>query len=130
MQLKKAAFLAILIMMGIMPAMASACTNSTGSWVNCTVTINESKPLASLFADNQANGPWFFWLWYVSIYIGVVVITRIAHQEGTASFAYAAFSGVIIAILFKSYGWIGGTAVAVSLAVMVLTIVVLYLFRQ
>lgn len=133
MQLNKLIFpalLAILAMIGLMPALASACTNSTGAWVNCTVAINQSHPMASLFADDQANGPWFFWLWYVSIYIGIVIITRIAHQEGTASFAYAAFSGVLLAILFKSYGWIGGTAMGVSLAVLVITMLVLYLFRQ
>lgn len=112
------------------PVMVSACTNSTGQWVNCTISYNTTDPIQGVFHTIQLNAPWFFWIWYISIYIGIVVITRIAHQEGTASFTYAAFSGVILAILFKSYGWISGAAVGVALAIMAITLLVLYLFRQ
>lgn len=108
---------------------AFACTNqTTGKWINCTISYNQSNPIGSVFQTINGNFKQLWGFVYFIILVFAFGIFRLYNPSALAA-AYASFLSLIVSAVMISYNLLSGTFMDMSVGLFVLSLIVLFLFR-
>lgn len=107
----------------------AACMAPNGTWINCTIILNQSNPLSGLQQTDTTNFPAIGFIIYAVAIIGAFGFFRIVNYPPLLALSYTAFVGVLVSIILVASGWATHSIVDVSISLTGGAIFLLWFFR-